>query len=58
MDESLITNLDRLWFDFNYGGLAVSKSELLSWSYTKIRTVVGWFFHQKKIEEAEYKKNR
>ena len=58
MEESLVINLDRLWFDFNHGGLAASKSEILSWDYTKIRTIIDWFLHQKKLEEIEMKKAR
>lgn len=47
-------NLDRLWFDFNYGGLAVTEFELLNWSYIKIRKMYDWFINQKKLEEKEF----
>lgn len=56
MKQALIVNLDRLWFDFNYGGLAVSKSEMLSWDYSKIRLITDWFTQQKKLEEKEIEK--
>lgn len=56
MNEALIVNLDRLWFDFNYGGLAVSESEMLGWEYFKIRKIIDWFTQQKKLEEEEIQK--
>lgn len=56
MNEALIFNLERLWFDFNYGGLAVTTDEMMNWSYAKIRRVYDWFVGQKKLEEKEFGK--
>lgn len=53
MSEALHLPLERLWFDFNYGGLAVSEDQLYSWSFPKIRKVYDWFKTQKKLEDDE-----
>ena len=55
MSEPLIFHLESLWFDLNYGGLAVSETEFYNWSYEKLRFVNDRFLAQKKLEEQEIK---